>query len=101
MRVGSRLIAADLALLERAEVDFGRELARLRRVLAELDRSLRDSLVSWSGEASRAYWRAHDEWVAAAEDMAERLAGLQQVIATAQHNYGRSLGVNLAMWDGP
>jgi WXG100 family type VII secretion target len=93
------LIAADLARLEQAEAQFGKELARLRKLLAELDHGLRDSLARWSGEASRAYWRAHAEWMAAAEDMAERLASLHQVIGAAHRNYGKSLGVNLAMWD--
>jgi WXG100 family type VII secretion target len=95
----SGLIAADLARLERAEADFRAELTRLRRLLADLDRSLRGSLACWSGDAAREYRRAHAEWANAAQDMAERLSWLNQVIARAHHNYGRSLGVNLSMWD--
>jgi WXG100 family type VII secretion target len=93
------LIAADLTRLERAEADFRGELARLRRLLAELDRELRGSLERWSGDAAREYWLAHAEWMAAADDMTDRLAWLHQVIATAHRNYGKSLGANLAMWN--
>jgi WXG100 family type VII secretion target len=92
-------IVAELRILEKAAKDFETVLIVLRRELAELDRDLRASLALWEGDAANAYWAAHDEWQAAADDMAKRLAFLRRTIATAHGNYRTSLHANVTMWD--
>ncbi|GAA4619374.1 hypothetical protein GCM10023195_87540 [Actinoallomurus liliacearum] len=90
---------AEFAVLEKAAREFEAVLVILRRELAELDRDLRASLVSWEGDAANAYWVAHDEWQAAADDMAEQLASLRRTLVTAHGNYRTSLHANVTMWD--
>ena len=96
--MGDRVVA-EFAALEDAASGFGRVLETLRRRLADLDRDLQASLGRWEGDAAHAYWIAHGEWQAAAEDMAGRLAALHNVIVTAHRNYGASLNTNVTMWD--
>jgi uncharacterized protein YukE len=50
------------------------------------------------GAARSAYQDAYDEWHAAADDMAEALAGLRRVIAHAHGNFRSAHGANLKMW---
>jgi WXG100 family type VII secretion target len=95
--MGDRIVA-EFAALEEAAAGFGRVLQALQRQLADLDRDLQASLVRWEGDAARAYWIAHGEWQAAADDMAERLAALHRVIVTARRHYGVSLKTNVTMW---
>lgn len=96
--MGDRIVA-EFAALEEAAAGFERVLGALRRQLGDLDRDLQASLVRWEGNAGQAYQAAHDEWQAAADDMAERLAALHKLIVTARRNYGTSLNTNVTMWD--
>ncbi|MCO5973358.1 WXG100 family type VII secretion target [Actinoallomurus soli] len=95
----SNRIVVDLSKVEQAISGFERVLAALRRHLADLDRDLQASLASWDGDAASAYWVAHNEWQAAAADMAERLASLRGTLVTAHGNYRTSLQTNVTMWD--
>jgi WXG100 family type VII secretion target len=92
-------VAADFVALENGTKDFEHVLDVLRKTLAGLDQDLRASLGRWEGEASRAYWPAHDRWQAAADDMAERLGWLHKVLLAAHRNYRSSLDANLKMWE--
>lgn len=93
-------IVAEFLVLAAGEEAFGQVLEALRKVLADLDRDLSAGLVRWDGEAKDAYRRAHLEWRAAADDMADQLDGLRKVIGVGNRNYGRSLAANLRMWRG-
>jgi WXG100 family type VII secretion target len=93
-------IQAELAALSKGEAAFEEVLAAVRGLLHELDRGLSRHLAEWDGDAKAAYRRAHREWRAAADDMADSLDDLKKVIGVAHRNYGRSIRANLAMWHG-
>ncbi|MCO5994758.1 WXG100 family type VII secretion target [Actinoallomurus rhizosphaericola] len=92
-------IRVELAALSKGEAAFEQVLKAVRRLLHDLDRDLSRQLAEWDGDAKAAYQRAHEEWRAAADDMADQLDGLKKVIRTAHHNYGRSLQANMTMWN--
>jgi WXG100 family type VII secretion target len=83
-----------------AEDGFQQILFALQAELDELQGKLQASLREWSGEAQAAYQAAHEQWQAAADDMAKSLAWLHSAIKTAGGNYGSARGANLTMWRG-
>lgn len=93
-------IVAELAGLAEGERAFEEILGALRDVLADLDRGLSAGLVQWDGAAKDAYRHAHEQWQAAADDMAGRLDRLRKVLGVSHRNYGRSLAANVRMWQG-
>lgn len=97
--MGGRIVA-ELAVLADGEQAFEQVLMALRDELAGLDAELAQNLSAWDGDAKAAYRQAHATWRAAADDMAERLAGLKKVLGVGHRNYGRSLAANVSMWHG-
>ena len=93
-------IVAELAALAEGEEAFEQVLGALRGVLEDLDRKLASGLTAWDGDARSAYQHAHRLWRASADDMADQLGWLKNLIGVGHRNYGRSLAANVTMWHG-
>ena len=91
---------ANFEHLEDAEDAFNQTLGALRETLSELDRKLISTLSEWEGDAKEAHRQAHQEWRAAANHMADRLAWLKRVISTSHRNYRASHAANQTIWSG-
>lgn len=93
-------IVVELEVLAQGEEAFEQVLKALRKELEELDHSLSGGLAAWTGDAKEAYEDAHAKWHAAANDMAESLEHLRNIIGEGHHNFRQSLSANLRMWHG-
>ena len=94
------LITGDFDGFAEAEEAFAEIHGALTRTLDELDGKLRSGFRQWEGDAVTAYWHAHDEWRAAADDIAAHLKWLHHVLTTSHGNFGNAAGATIAMWGG-
>lgn len=91
-------IAGDFGAFAEAEEAFEEIHGALTETLDELDGKLRAGLSRWEGDAVQAYWRAHDEWRAAADDIRAHLKWLHSVLTTAHGNFGNARDTTISMW---
>ncbi|MEV6324930.1 WXG100 family type VII secretion target [Nocardia sp. NPDC051787] len=70
--------------------------------LDELDRTVQGLMQSgqWTGAAAAAYAEEHRVWVAAARELLDGLAQMEQAGRTAHESYSDAAAVNLRMTGG-
>ena len=91
-------ITGDFGGFAEAEEAFEEIHGALTETLDELDQNLRAGLRQWEGDAVKAYWRAHDEWRAAADDIGARLKWLHRVLTITHGNFGSASDTTTTMW---
>lgn len=91
-------VRVEFARMSEAEQAFRTSLGALLDELADLDQQLQAHLSDWTGDAQKAYQVAYDEWHATANDMADALSVLHQVIVRAHRNFRSAHSANLTMW---
>lgn len=67
-------------------------------ICADVDATVTELHVSWSGEAAAAQRAAHDRWSAGAAEMRAALADLHRTGDTAHANYTAAITANQSMW---
>lgn len=75
--------------------DFQRTAEAL---LAEIDTTVKNLHVTWSGEAATAHTDAHDRWSRGAAMMREALDQLHKAGSGAHGNYTAVIAANQKMW---
>lgn len=91
-------LKADLGAFSDGEQAFVAVHGALTETLAQLDQDLRAGLARWNGDAAEAYWNAHAQWQATAQDMRKALTWLHHVLTTAHGNYGNAAQATHTMW---
>lgn len=70
--------------------------------LDQLDRTVQGLVQSgqWTGAAAAAYAEEHQIWIAAARELVDGLAEMEQAARTAHASYSEAAAVNLRMTGG-
>lgn len=78
------------------------ELARFDRMLGDqldrLDETMGQLRGNWSGSASDAQQRAHQEWSRGFDEMRRAVVGMREVARVAHANYTSAARTNVRMW---
>jgi WXG100 family type VII secretion target len=74
---------------------FGRAAEAL---LAEIDSTVKNLHISWTGEAAGAHRYAHEQWEHGAALMRAALERLGRAGAAAHHNYSQATSTNASNW---
>ncbi|MGC5258227.1 WXG100 family type VII secretion target [Gordonia sp. DT218] len=88
----------DLAELDRIVTlmrDFGKDAESLCR---NVEKSVANLHVSWTGKAADAHKQAHDRWVEGTREMRSALTDLDGTGRTAHANYSAAVAANKGMW---
>ena len=75
--------------------DFQRTAEAL---LSEIDTTVKNLHVTWSGEGAAAHTEAHDRWTRGATMMREALDQLHKAGSGAYGNYAAVIAANQKMW---
>jgi len=67
-------------------------------LLAEIDATVRNLHISWTGEAAEAHQYAHAQWTGGAALMRDALNRLGRAGAAAGHNYQQVAARNTSNW---
>ncbi|PZS17248.1 MAG: WXG100 family type VII secretion target [Pseudonocardiales bacterium] len=94
----SSSFAVDLEILQ----DVIDRMSTFERVLEErlddVDGRVRRLHQAWAGAAADEHVRAHQEWLAGAQQMRTAIATLRRIGATAHANYAAAIAANRRMW---
>ncbi|WP_067904767.1 WXG100 family type VII secretion target [Nocardia vaccinii] len=90
--------SVDLVGLQRLVDDTAKLEATIEDLAAEIDKSIEQLHVTWTGAAADAHRAAHDNRIAAVSEMREALSMLRAKLATAHAAYHRVGPTNQGMW---
>ncbi len=68
-------------------------------LLTEIDATVRNLHITWTGEAAAAHEYAHAQWEHGEALMRDALARLGRAGAAAHHNYQQAAATNASNWD--
>lgn len=96
---GGSGFVADVDGLLRTVQQMTRCAGELRDLLDEVDRSVGDLHVTWSGEAAGAHHEAHRVWAAGFREMQDGLDTMRRIADAARDNYESAATTNARMWE--
>jgi WXG100 family type VII secretion target len=91
-------LVVDFAELRGLAGGIDKRIDAIGRLLDDLDAKVTALTELWDGAASEGFRRTQAEWMAAAQDLRVRLAGIRDLVITAHDNHATAVRTNTAMW---